>query len=94
MGEVTECLHAADQGDSTALPRVFDVRYPELHKLAGARFLAGADTLNPTALVHESYLRLVEILQKHLRLQNLLLRTRNICRPFVAVFGNHDRIVS
>ncbi len=59
MGEITEWLRAANDGDGSAISRVFDRLYPELRKLAGARFSAGASTLSPTALVHESYLRLL-----------------------------------
>jgi RNA polymerase sigma factor (TIGR02999 family) len=61
MADVTQILNAIEQGDPHAadelLPRVYD----ELRKLAAAK-LAGekpGQTLQPTALVHEAYLRLV-----------------------------------
>jgi RNA polymerase sigma factor (TIGR02999 family) len=70
MGEVTQWLQDAAAGDRGALGRVFDQLYPELRKLAGARFAAGSSTLSPTALVHESYLRLLG--NEALSLQNKL----------------------
>ncbi len=61
MSDVTQLLDAAAAGDPDAaaalLPRVYD----ELRKLAAARMAAEAPghTLQPTALVHDAYLRLV-----------------------------------
>ena len=61
MNEVTQILNAIAEGDPSAasqlLPRVYD----ELRKLAAQR-RAGegpGHTLQPTALVHEAYLKLV-----------------------------------
>src|SRR6202790_5530804 len=59
MSDVTRLLDAAAAGDRRAadlLPLVYD----ELRKLAAAKMVAEAPghTLNPTALVHEAYLRL------------------------------------
>ena len=61
MSEVTRLLYAADQGDPEAASQLLPLVYDELRKLA-AQKLAGAtpgQTLQPTALVHEAYLRLV-----------------------------------
>jgi RNA polymerase sigma factor (TIGR02999 family) len=61
MADVTQILAAIEAGDPNAaaelLPRVYD----ELRKLAAARMRAEAPghTLQPTALVHEAYIRLV-----------------------------------
>ena len=58
--EVTELLRAWRGGDAGAGERVLPVIYAELRRLAGAK-LAGAEagaTLQPTALVHEAFLRL------------------------------------
>jgi RNA polymerase sigma-70 factor (ECF subfamily) len=55
-------LHAGEVGDETAANRVFELTYDELRRLA-AGLLRGerADhTLQPTALVHEAYCRLVD----------------------------------
>ena len=60
VGEITELLRAARGGDAEALDRVFARVYPGLRALAGARVnsVDPEATLNPTALVHEAYLKL------------------------------------
>ena len=61
MNEVTRILSAIEQGDPHAADQLLPLVYDELRKLA-ARKLAQekpGQTLNPTALVHEAYLRLV-----------------------------------
>src|SRR3974377_266904 len=61
MSEVTQVLHAIEQGDPAAASQLLPLVYDELRKLA-AQKLAGespGQTLQPTALVHEAYLRLV-----------------------------------
>ncbi len=61
MGEITELLHAARNGDAPALDKVFARVYPTLRALAGARVRdsPGESTLSPTALVHETYIKLI-----------------------------------
>jgi RNA polymerase sigma factor (TIGR02999 family) len=59
--DVTELLHRWKGGDSDAISDLFPVVYTELRRLA-RRALSGersGHTLQPTALVHEAYLRLV-----------------------------------
>ena len=61
MADVTHLLDAAAAGDRKAAADLLPLVYDELRKLAAAR-LAGESpehTLQPTALVHEAYLRLV-----------------------------------
>jgi RNA polymerase sigma factor (TIGR02999 family) len=61
MPEVTRLLDAAAAGDRKAAAALLPLVYDELRKLAAAR-MAGESpehTLQPTALVHEAYLRLV-----------------------------------
>jgi RNA polymerase sigma factor (TIGR02999 family) len=61
MPDVTRLLDAAAAGDPRAAADLLPLVYDELRKLAAAR-LAGekpGQTLQPTALVHEAYLRLV-----------------------------------
>jgi RNA polymerase sigma factor (TIGR02999 family) len=61
MSEVTQILHAISEGDPDAANQLLPLLYDELRKLA-AHKLAGekpGQTLQPTALVHEAYLRLV-----------------------------------
>ena len=59
---VTELLRAAQAGDSAAAERLLAVVYEQLHQLARARMahLPPGQTLQPTALVHEAYLRLTD----------------------------------
>lgn len=62
MGDVTRWLEAAQQGDSVAIGQLFELLYPELRKIAHARLRRGArELMNTTALVHESFLRLVRL---------------------------------
>src|SRR6185436_220673 len=68
--EVTQLLIAWSAGDETALEKLTPLVYRELRRLA-KRYMAreNADhTLQPTALVNEAYLRLIE--QKQVRWQN------------------------
>ena len=60
MSEVTQILDSIEQGDPQAADRLLPLVYDELRKLAAskmARELPG-QTLQPTALVHEAWLRL------------------------------------
>jgi RNA polymerase sigma factor (TIGR02999 family) len=61
MGDVTLILNAVSKGDRHASGELLPVVYDELRKLAAARMAQEAvgQTLQPTALVHEAWLRLV-----------------------------------
>src|SRR5215471_20929352 len=61
-GEVTRLLGEIGQGHKEAVNQLLPLVYDELHKLARAYFRRerGEHTLQPTALVHEAYLRLVD----------------------------------
>jgi RNA polymerase sigma factor (TIGR02999 family) len=61
MANVTHLLDAAAAGDRRAAAELLPLVYDELRKLAAARMAAepAGHTLQPTALVHEAYLRLV-----------------------------------
>jgi RNA polymerase sigma factor (TIGR02999 family) len=61
MADVTQILSAIEAGDQKAAAELLPLVYEELRKLAAARMAEErADhTLQPTALVHEAYLRLV-----------------------------------
>jgi RNA polymerase sigma factor (TIGR02999 family) len=61
MTDITQLLSAASAGDRKAAAELLPLVYDELRKLAAARMAAEApgQTLQPTALVHEAYLRLV-----------------------------------
>jgi RNA polymerase sigma factor (TIGR02999 family) len=62
-GKITLLLKAWSSGDSSAQERLIPLVYNELRRVASSyRRKAGAgDTLRTTALVHEAYLRLVDI---------------------------------
>ena len=59
---LTQLLQLAAQGERGALDQVFAVLYPELRKIAHARLRSqgGVAHLDTTALVHESFLKLIE----------------------------------
>jgi RNA polymerase sigma factor (TIGR02999 family) len=61
MADITRILAAANGGDPHAAAELLPLVYDELRKLAAARMAEEAlgQTLQPTALVHEAYLRLV-----------------------------------
>jgi len=59
-GQVTQILRELQNGDKTAEARLIPIVYAELRRLAGY-YLRGersGHTLQPTALVHEAYIRL------------------------------------
>jgi RNA polymerase sigma factor (TIGR02999 family) len=60
MSNLTRSLESAQGGDRKAAADLLPLVYDELRKLAAAKMVAEAPghTLNPTALVHEAYLRL------------------------------------
>ena len=63
MGDVTRILAAIEQGELQSSEDLLPLVYDELRKLATHRMsLESPDhTLQPTALVHEAYLRLVDV---------------------------------
>jgi RNA polymerase sigma factor (TIGR02999 family) len=61
MSEVTQILDSITQGDPKAASQLLPLVYDELRRLAASKLAheAPGQTLQPTALVHEAYLRLV-----------------------------------
>src|SRR6266481_5888665 len=61
MSDVTRILSQVEQGDPAAAEQLLPLVYAELRKLAAARLARErpGQTLDATALVHETYLRLV-----------------------------------
>jgi RNA polymerase sigma-70 factor, ECF subfamily len=61
-GEVTRLLGEIGRGQKQAINDLLPLVYDELHRLARGYFRRerGEHTLQPTALVHEAYLRLVD----------------------------------
>jgi RNA polymerase sigma factor (TIGR02999 family) len=62
MTDVTRILSAIESGDPHAAEQLLPLVYDELRKLAAQKMAqeAPGQTLQPTALVHEAYLRLVD----------------------------------
>jgi RNA polymerase sigma factor (TIGR02999 family) len=67
MSDVTRILSATDRGDPKAAEELLPLLYDELRKLAAQKMAneAPGQTLQPTALVHEAWLRLVGSGQEH-----------------------------
>ena len=63
LSQVTRILSAIEQGDAHAAEQLLPVVYDELRKLAAQKLAQEkpGQTLQPTALVHEAYLRLVDV---------------------------------
>ena len=63
MNEVTRILSAIEQGDPQAAQQLLPLVYEELRQLAAQKLASEkpGQTLQATALVHEAYLRLVDV---------------------------------
>ena len=63
MSDVTRILSAIEEGDAQAAEQLLPLVYEELRKLATAKMAQEqpGQTLQATALVHEAYLRLVDV---------------------------------
>ena len=63
MSDVTQILERVEQGDPKAAEELLPLVYDELRKLAAHNMAqeAAGNTLQPTALVHEAWLRLVGV---------------------------------
>ena len=63
MTDVTRILSAIEQGDPSAAGELLPLVYEELRKLAAQKLAQEkpGQTLQPTSLVHEAYLRLVDV---------------------------------
>ena len=62
MSDVTLVLDAVRRGDKEASEELLPMVYEELRRMAAARMAreSAGHTLQPTALVHEAWLRLIE----------------------------------
>ena len=63
MGDITQILPGIERGDPRAAEQLLPLVYDELRKLAAQKLDQEnpGQTLQPTALVHEAYLRLVNV---------------------------------
>jgi RNA polymerase sigma factor (TIGR02999 family) len=61
-GEITRLLGEIGRGEKDAMNQLLPLVYDELHRLARSYFRRerGEHTLQPTALVHEAYIRLLD----------------------------------
>ncbi len=66
MSDVTRILAEIESGDPSAAEQLLPMVYDELRKLAAQRLASErpGQTLQATALVHEAYLRLVDVQQQ------------------------------
>src|SRR5881397_3901339 len=66
MNDVTRILSAIEQGDPHAAEQLLPLVYDELRQLAAQKLAQEqpGQTLQATALVHEAYLRLVDVDQE------------------------------
>ena len=62
MNDVTQILSRIEQGDSSATEQLLPLVYEELRKLAAQKLSkeSPGNSLQPTMLVHEAYVRLVQ----------------------------------
>jgi len=62
MTDVTRILSVVEEGDPSAAEQLLPLIYDELRRLAAAKLARErpGQTLQPTALVHEAYIRLVD----------------------------------
>ncbi len=67
MSNVTRILSEIGSGDPSAAERLLPLVYQELRKLAAAKLAQErpGQSLQPTVLVHEAYLRLVDVPHPH-----------------------------
>jgi hypothetical protein len=63
MSDVTQILQQVEGGEASAAEKLLPLVYDELRKLAAARMAQESpdNTLQATALVHEAYIRLVDV---------------------------------
>lgn len=63
MSDVTRILSQIESGDPAATEKLLPLVYDELRKLAASRLAnePSGKTLQPTALVHEAFVRLVDV---------------------------------
>ena len=81
-----DLIRLATAGDDTAVRRIFDAAYADLRQLARARLSQSARgvILDTTALVHESYLRFVNVGQLSLKdRQHFLRYAANVMRSVI-----------
>ena len=71
-GEVTRIIHAIEDGDPSMADELLPLVYAELRRMAARRMAdeRAGHTLQATALVHEAYLRLIDVPDRHWNSRN------------------------
>jgi len=89
--EVTELLHRAGAGDSSASALVYPVVYEQLKRIASRQLSreASGHSLSTTALVHEVYLKLVD--QRRSRFQDRAHFFSIAATAMRRILGDHAR---
>ena len=80
MSNITLILHAISRGESQASEKLLTLVYNELRNLATVRMMqeSAGHTLQPTALVHEAWLRLVGADNQNRKSRAYFLRRRRM----------------
>jgi len=89
---LTDLIHRAEKGDTTAADRLFAATYDDLRRLARRRLAAGGRNtlLDTTSLVHESYLRFAASGTLHLEDRVHFLRwAGHVMRSVIVDFVRH-----
>lgn len=61
VSDLTACINRAFQGDKSASDHAFGIVYQEMHLIAQRYWRSnGPDPFEPTAVVHEAYIRLID----------------------------------
>jgi RNA polymerase sigma factor (TIGR02999 family) len=95
-GTVTGLLRDLDRGDRDALSALFPIVYDELRSIAHRQRnrWTGDETLGTTALVHEAYLKLVEVDQLGVRSRTHFLRVAAMAiRQILCNYARDQRAV-
>ena len=87
MSDVTQILERVERGDGKAAEELLPLVYDELRRLAAAKMAREqpGQTLQPTALVHEAWLRLVRTPEQNWQNRTHFLRTAVECMRRILV---------
>jgi hypothetical protein len=97
MNEVTQILSGIEAGEPHAAERLLPLVYEELRKLAAQKMAEEkpGQTLQATALVHEAYLRLVDVKQaQHWNGRSGFDSQLHICKPCSRNGSSRNRTTS
>ena len=87
-GNVTQLLHRINEGDQIARDQLISQVYGELHTMAEKLGANKSDTLSPTALVNEAYVKLAD---KNIQVQDRIHFYSLICRAMRQLIIDYSR---